>query len=310
MLSLPQWTAAVRSLKDKTSQGVCGFHAAELKTLPEDSLLHLACIIASFESQGWPTFLMLARVALLPKQEIVSGTSQTRPITIMALIYRLWCRVFTSQVLFAWQSTLPGGITGCVPKRGAETAAYEMQWTIEACLSADQQLVGFSLDIIKCFNGLPRCPVGALLVSLGLPAELIHMWQLSIAKLRRCFHVRNSISPPMPSTTGIPEGDGVSVLGMLAVASLYLAMLQQTKVQATAFADNWGWSGGPECDHQLAMERHSRVGYMCQSETHRFLQARRTEITCLPHHGQFHDLRSAKQVGLTFRWLLPVLSTG
>ena len=57
----------------------------------------------------------------------------------------------------------------------------------------------------------------------------------------------SSLGPGLPSSTGAPEGDPVSVLGMLAVCWVFVRLLDGL-VQPSAYMDNWSWSTDlPDC---------------------------------------------------------------
>ena len=55
----------------------------------------------------------------------------------------------------------------------------------------------------------------------------------------------------MPSTTGAPEEDPVSVLGMSSLCVVFGELLQPY-VQPRSFVDNWGWTAPGRQRHVLA----------------------------------------------------------
>ncbi|CAE7397534.1 unnamed protein product [Symbiodinium sp. CCMP2592] len=87
---------------------------------------------------------------------------------------------------------------------------------------------GLSLDLLKAFNFLPRCPIAQAMIFLGVPID-------------------GSLSAGLPSTTGAPEGDPVSVLAMLGICFVFVSALSGL-VQARTYMDNWTWSTDmPDC---------------------------------------------------------------
>ena len=177
-------------------------------------------ILAGFQMDGWPSFLMQARVSIIPKRAQASHAARGRPITVLALLYRCWGRVAVRQVLGQWMSRLPPSVSGCLPGRDAQSTAYTLQHLVECTLESGSSHTGFCMDLSKCFNLIPRCPATAILVQLGLPIELVNTWLQSVAKVRRLFQVKSSLSVPLPCTTGAPEGDAFSICIMLGIAYL------------------------------------------------------------------------------------------
>ncbi|OLQ12224.1 hypothetical protein AK812_SmicGene3898 [Symbiodinium microadriaticum] len=69
-----------------------------------------------------------------------------------------------------------------------------------------------------------------------------------LSKVQRHFEVLGSLGPGLPSTTGAPEGDPISVLAMLGICFVLVASLHNL-VQARTYMDNWTWTADlPDCD--------------------------------------------------------------
>ena len=106
---------------------------------------------------------------------------------------------------------------------------------------------GLCLDLRKAFNLLPRAPLGCTLRALGLPPTVCNFWLASLQGLHRHFSVHASLGPGLPSSTGAPEGDPMSVLGMLSICWIFVKLLEGL-VCPTAYMDNWSWSTDfPDC---------------------------------------------------------------
>ena len=239
------WVHVARGLSVKKAVGVCGWHNSELKGLPPQALQDLAAIFASLPA--FPADLMRARVAVLSKVFEPSSASEARPITILSGLYRLWARVLCSQVLSVWSRTMPPSITGCLKQRSAADLSFSLQSQVEAHLQDGDDFSGLCLDLRKAFNLLPRAPLGSSLCALGLPQRVCDFWLESLKGLQRHFSVISSLGPGLPSSTGAPEGDPVSVLGMLAVCWVFVRLLDGL-VQPSAYMDNWSWSTDlPDC---------------------------------------------------------------
>ena len=62
----------------------------------------------------------------------------------------------------------------------------------------------------------------------------------------------------MPSSTGAPEGDAVSVLGMIAVGVVFCAMVQAGATPRT-YVDNWGWTVRHCSQHRVVVRHLQRL---------------------------------------------------
>lgn len=78
------------------------------------------------------------------------------------------------------------------------------------------------MDVIKCFNHLPREPLLQMCLHLGAPPQIITAWRSALKQMTRRFSIRCSIGPAITSTTGFAEGCGLSVVAML-VSNIALA---------------------------------------------------------------------------------------
>ena len=247
MLDATAWAHVARRLSPHKSRGICGWSNAELRVLPLPALRDLALVMHRPGQACLPSDLLRCRVAVLSKVESPVCASQARPITIFGCLYRLWTRVLCTQVLKIWSFTLPPGVAGCLKQRSVVDLSYCVQAEIEDSLCCQSDLSGLSLDLRKAFNFLPRCPIVATLHFLGVPGELCATWQACLSKVQRHFEVLGSLGPGLPSTTGAPEGDPISVLAMLGICFVLVASLHNL-VQARTYMDNWTWTADlPDC---------------------------------------------------------------
>ena len=184
---------------------------------------------------------MRARVAVLGKVQNATRADQSRPITVLSNIYRLWARVLCQQIIREWSLRLPPNILGCLKGRSAADMAYWIQQVAETAMANQLPCSGFALDLKKAFNLLPRAPVAVLLERLGVPSRHVAFWMNSLQRLHRVFQVNGHLSPPVPSTTGLPEGDALSVVGMLAVAWVFSRVVDDFVI-SRSYVDNWSWS--------------------------------------------------------------------
>ena len=242
------WKEALASCKGDSAPGVDGFTFHELKMLPDQLLTHLVRIISSMDA--FPPHLMLAKTIPLPKKGKLSAEN-SRPITIMATLYRLWGKVCARRCLRHLAGHVSSAITGMLPHRGAHDASYMLQTHLELCRLDNTHVTGLTLDLRKCFNLLTRNKVRQLLVNHGLPPRLVQKWFDSISRLCRYWDVSKACSQVFPSNHGCPEGDAWSVVAMVCTAETWSGLVcsQEPSIKTAAYADNWTYW---QLDQQLS----------------------------------------------------------
>ena len=227
-------------MKTHSSQGVCGWSVPDLKMLSDRIVKDLISILSSYED-GWPEWIMVSRVTMLAKREDCVEENHTRPITVTSLLWRWWASTLARQVLAKWANTLPPSVKGGVPNSSVQDLAMQTHLAIERAHAGGTPIAGFTLDITKCFNCIPRRPTGMLFSRLGIPENLIKIWYGSLKRLTRVIDIGGNLSQPLWATTGLPEGCPVSVLGMAAIAWAFAMSIQHPQLQIFTFYDNWSW---------------------------------------------------------------------
>lgn len=127
-----------------------------------------------------------------------------------------------------------------MPGKQASNVWYGIQQNIEEHAFTGSSLSGAMIDIIKCFNRLPRTPLLAICVHLGLPKKVVNAWGKALVNMNRRFVIRGGTGPPLRSSTGFAEGCGMSVISMVAANVLTAAWLQQKMptAQLWSYVDN------------------------------------------------------------------------
>ena len=140
--------------------------------------------------------------------------------------------------------SFPKAITGFLPRRSSQAMLYHIQAKLEQVHMglASQHWSGLTLDLVKCFNCLPRQPARYVLSKLGLPESIIHCWFVSIEWLQRWWLVHQQMHSTGFATTGCPEGDTFSVLVTLALNYIWTITQASEEVILNAFADNWSYA--------------------------------------------------------------------
>lgn len=73
--------------------------------------------------------------------------------------------------------------------------------------------------------------------------------------MTRRLQVRNAIGPAIHMTTGVPEGDSMSVCAMLVVSSAFYWTLHTPTVFPYAYADNWSYLTTNQRDNILTFQK-------------------------------------------------------
>ena len=197
-------------------------------------------------TEGFPEWFMIGLTCPLSKTTLVPENGQTRPITILAQLYRLWSAVSSRHLLRVLADWAPPSITGLLPKRGAFDNAYQMQLELELARARHIPRSGLTLDLKKCFNCIRWTFAIAMLRALGIPDFLLRQWFLSLVKLCRYWVISGEIWLAGATSCGFPEGDTFSVVTMLSISCAWIFFISHQFTQTTlptlsAYADNWGW---------------------------------------------------------------------
>ena len=158
--------------------------------------------------------LLQGTVRALAKQQNSTQVLHFRPIVIYGMVYRLWSSTRARQALRFLEQFCGGEMYGFLPGKEAMQYWYVQQANIELCLQSGQPLVGWSSDLQKCFNSIARVPSMLLARHLGIPSPVIHAWISFLNRNTRRFQIRQGLGPPIKSSTGMPEGCGMSTVAM------------------------------------------------------------------------------------------------
>ena len=100
---------------------------------------------------------------------------------------------------------------------------------------------GVTIDIIKCYNVIPRYPLSLMMYKMGWPRPIIKTYIAALMNLQRSFQILGSVSTWQKSYTGVPKGCALAVAAMFTLSSSLYFFLQNQNPQAElfTFADNW-----------------------------------------------------------------------
>ena len=224
----------------KSARGSCGFAVGEMRCLPAwclERLFQLFRVID--ETSMWPAMWLYAFTIMLPKVSVPESPLDLRPITILSRIYRQWSRFKAVALLVGLSSKIPSTIAGGTATSSLMLSAY-LQEVLET-ETKGSECNGITIDIIKCYNVIPRYPLSLTMYKMGWPDDVIKTYMAALMNLQRSFHVLGSVSPWQRSYTGVPEGCALAVSAMLTLSSsLYYFLHEQCpQAEVFTFADNW-----------------------------------------------------------------------
>lgn len=234
------WLQVLQHSKAHSMRGVDGWGFAELRLIPKAFVDILLLLFQWCEKvQAWPKVFSVWLVILLRKVPTgILPWSSVRPISVAATLYRVWSKMRTRQLLAHARTLASVTVQPCLSTRSI--------WGIQVELAAELFVQGKSpcgvvLDLIKAFNVVCRAFLQALMVRLGFPKEIVDAWFASMNCLSRQTLVAGAVYGDSSSTTGIPEGDPMSILGMYALCCLFRWVVADYSARALIFsyADNW-----------------------------------------------------------------------
>lgn len=239
------WMRAAHKMKSATARGSDGWHVDDLKTLPLECFQLLADIFYRFQNTAaFPDKLNHAITFPLFKKPQNFSTSNTRPITILPMLYRLWAKVTTTEILKQWATLMPPQIIGFLPGRSPQTEMMAMQLAFEKDHKNPHRQFswqGLTLDLVKCFNLIPRYPAKVALQRAGVPSECVNFWYNTLNQTNRVWKILQRNFLFSTTTTGTPEGDSWSVLTCIALSRVWIHHAKTGTVLPTAYADNWAY---------------------------------------------------------------------
>lgn len=228
--------------KRRAATGLDGVSRNDLVQADPATLSSLANMYARAEGDGlWPTQLVAGKVHSLAKTPDASEVGDFRPITIFGLPYRLWSSIQSRHLLRSAEAWVDDSVFGNRKGRQAADLWTFLLHEIETAYASSTVLTGISADLVKCFNCIPRYPALCLAVLVGTPHAVTTAWSGALAQMCRHFKVRESFSEGFLTSTGLAEGCGLSVFGMLLVDHLFACWMkaQSPSIRCLTYVDDW-----------------------------------------------------------------------
>lgn len=240
-ISLDTWYNTLKKKKSRSAVGPDGWSRQDLLHMPKYQTQVLLDLLYAIEcGKEWPSSLLVGLVHSLEKIPNASKISQYRPITLFSVIYRCWSSIRSREILRHVSRYAPTGCFGNVPNRSASQVWMGVQTAIEAANHDSTTISGAIVDVVKCFNHLPRIPMMEVITHLGVHPNLVSTWFRALQGMVRRFSIRGSAGPPIKSSTGCAEGCGLSVVGMFAINCLIDCFMKHRapEVKLLSFVDN------------------------------------------------------------------------
>ena len=241
-ISLEQWRSALRRFKPRAARGPDGFAKLDLLNMSDVHSRQLLEFLAAIESgeREWPQQWLTGLICCLKKPNHHQGPQGFRPICLLSCAYRAWSGLRARQLLRLLVKRMPDSALGFMPQREASQFWYVLEAQIELACQQDLPFMGFSTDVIKAFNVLPREPVLQVASWIGFPGDLLRAWASFLHGLERRFLIRDSVGAPVGSHCGFPEGCALSTVAMSVVCLCYHAYVEAFTqgAQPHSYVDN------------------------------------------------------------------------
>ena len=216
-ISYHTWQTAVSHKKVRAAVGPDGVSRSDLVALPRSHVEPILTLLSDIE-QGrslWPKQVVTGHVHALEKTPSAWRASQYRPLTVFSIVYRTWSSIRAKQTLAFLSQYVSAQVTGNIPGRSCTDLWLNIQLHLEECMTDQVPAAGVVADLVKAYNLLPRLPLLAIGLHLGIAKPIIHAWANALHQMERAFSVRGTIGPPLTTTTGFAEGCGLSCAAML-----------------------------------------------------------------------------------------------
>ena len=178
--------------KNARARGTDNWSNEDLKNLDQELVRELVVLFNGFQDCGeWPKSILDATVSLLPKEDAVTSLDQTRPVTVLSVVYRLWAKIITAKFLRQVHRYLPDSIHGNKPQSSSVWLATYIQMQVEFALAHSLE---FNVASLKAFNLLSRIVLRSTGAHFGVPESVTVLHQSFLSGLRRHFRILNNVT--------------------------------------------------------------------------------------------------------------------
>ena len=251
-LDLASWQRVLRKYRSTAARGPDGVSHEDLKHMAPCQTQGLLAILSDVESlqADWPDQLKTGLCLALAKSDHACTAEAHRPIVVFSICYRTWAALRAKQLTYQLLPYLPPGEFGFLPSR--ETGQYWLclQASVEHMLQLGLDFAGLSTDLRRAFNTISRPLTAALGAHMGVPDSVMVPWQSFLRSCQRRFQLGNTVSSPAFSSTGVPEGDSLSVFAMIQLDAAFHKYMQvfAPGVRSLSYVDNLALSASRASD--------------------------------------------------------------
>ena len=215
-------SGVIATKKAASAGGLDGVSVADLRSLPPEALQNLCSMFSEIEATGsWPSQMLLGKVACLAKVDDPRTVMDYRPITVLGMLYRVWGSFYSHAIMKHLTTVLPDTLYGSRPACFAGQVWSQLLWAVEASIANGVALTGLIADLQKAFNHIPRLVVIEAAALLGIPLHVLRGWAGALSQVGRRFQLGPNLTKSVFSVTGLPEGDGLSCVGMVIIDVLF-----------------------------------------------------------------------------------------
>ena len=259
--------------------GLDGLEVSHLKRLPEEAILFLTHIFAkALFLHKVPKAWLNCKMSCIPKKPGKTSVKDLRPLSIAPVIYRVFCKVLLTTNADK-QQNVPQHSVGGVLKRSSFQAwlpaALRCESTWKLTPDLRPMLQGVAIDTEKFFDNVPPEKATEALLAVGLPVCAVATWQYMITRIRRYASLNGAVhTQHFGATSGIPQGDPLSMLAAAALLGQWTLEIPSDNVFAKVFVDDRLLLSG--CGESLLQAFHatelwdSRIGFRTRAKTRAF----------------------------------------
>lgn len=112
------------------------------------------------------------------------------------------------------------------------------------------------LDLVKAFNVIDRAFRKKLMLQIGFDPQVLDAWLAALTQMHRTVFFQGAVHQSVASTTGVPEGDPLSVIAMFRLCHVSTGVVTTSSpaLRPITYADNWEVISDPMPDVRALIE--------------------------------------------------------
>ena len=232
-------TQIVRSTSSVRATGMDSWRCAEWRLLPQFSIDMLLMLFRSvLRHHRCPLDWLIMKMAMIPKKQYgVPDVSHFRPIAVCGIPYRTFSK-FVAVRAATCLTSLDGRMCGGIRGRGTQQAWLDLVMRLERVSLGEEQnpydevwpqLCALQIDTQKYFDSIEIGQACELMRQAGIDGAVICTWHFFVRHhIRYLFYGGVADPQPIKATTGVPQGDSLSVIAGVLVMGAWTTFLDTT----------------------------------------------------------------------------------